>query len=110
MSKQTHSNTELNVNQFFFTIINEIGDSSMLLMSASEQPLKMSSQFSPVISFESKEIYLRQLKYSDKSIDHLLLEVPFEVFYFNQNLNFYEPFIEKTQLNMSIGKDAKNKT
>ena len=49
-----------------------------------------------MLSFESRDIQMIKLKHSDSSVDRLELQVPFEVYYFNQNLNFYEPFIEKT--------------
>jgi hypothetical protein len=40
----THSKRRLDLDSLYLTVVNEIGDSSMLLMSASEQsPLKMSS-------------------------------------------------------------------
>lgn len=63
-----------------------------------------------MLSFESRDIQMVKLKHSDQSEDCLELQVPFEVYYFNQSLNFYEPFIEKTQLNLSLRKDAKSQT
>lgn len=106
-----HCRRQLDLDSLYVTVVNEIGDSSMLLLSApDQQPLKMSSQFAPVLSFESHDIQMTQLKQSDQSVDRMELQVPFEVYYFNQNLNFYEPFIEKTQLSVFVGKDAKSQT
>lgn len=64
----------------------------------------LSSQFAPIISVESKNIKVKSQKQSDGLVDRIEISIPFESYYFNQNLNFFEPFVEKTQIDVAIEK------
>lgn len=64
----------------------------------------LSSQFAPIVSVESKNIKVISQKQSDGLINRMKVSIPLESYYFNQNLNFFEPFIERTQIDVMTEK------
>jgi len=62
------------------------------------------SQFAPLFTIESKNVTLKSLKQADGLVDKMKVSIPFECFYFNTSLNFFEPFIEKTGIDISVDK------
>ena len=74
----------------------------------------LSRQFTPILSLEcrkSKAFEFESVREKDGQADKNKISLPLECYYFNQNLNFFEPFLEKTQVDLTIEKnDSKNQT
>lgn len=80
-----HKQCFIRLSQFYFTIIKELGESSMIGLNGSQQDRDqyLSSQFAPIISVESKNIKVKSQKQSDGLVDRIKISIPFESYYFN---------------------------
>lgn len=96
----SHSQTVVAVASAYLTLIHETDG-----LLASESNV---TSYVPLISLESTDIALStstQVKLDGNSRVQTTvsnLRVPFAVYYFNHALNFYEPFIEKTQVELCV--------
>ena len=64
-------------------------------------------QFQPLFSLEFNGGHMKTVQMSDKH--NLSLCLPFQAYYFNQSLNFFEPLVEKTQILVGIDSNAQGK-
>lgn len=104
-ARMKHSLLTVRLSLLYVTLINEIGDSSILGLSDTVGDGYLSSQFAPMITAEFKDVKFTKCSQlepmPDGSINKITLRVPLEVYYFNQNLNFFEPLVEKTLIGYS---------
>lgn len=100
---QKHSSTSLKINQFYVTLIKEVGNSVIL----EDTEAALANKYTPIFSFESKNILLRSQKLSDVQSEKLKMIIPFELYYFNQSLCFFEPLIERTAIEIGLEKNHK---
>jgi hypothetical protein len=71
-----------------------------------------SRQFAPILSIECQRAHNVEFsneRESDGQLDKNKLMLPIECYYFNQSLNFFEPLLEKTQVDLTVEKqESKN--
>lgn len=71
-SKVTHKQLTVFLSHFFLTVIQEIGDANLIdIYQEQSNEAYLSSNFTPIVTIESKHLKLRSIKQSDGSIDKL---------------------------------------
>lgn len=100
-----HSLLAVRLSVLYATLIKEIGDSSILGLSDAVGDGYLTSQFAPLITAEFKDVRFTKCSQlepmPDGSVEKVNLQVPVEIYYFNQSLNFFEPLVEKTLIGFS---------
>lgn len=109
-----HSRLTVRLSVLYATLIKEIGDSSILGLSDAAGDGYLTSQCAPLITAEFKDVRFTKSSQlepmPDGSVEKINLQVPMEIYYFNQSLNFFEPLVEKTLIGFSKDNFATTRT